>query len=436
VKVLTLADGRHVARWRDALSGRQQQQSLDKLDLTTAEARDGWAITKAAALAETAAAIAAGGAVAVPAPIAATVDEYLEAITVAPATRTNYRATLSAFSDWCGAHAVGLVQELGPAHLARWRDAMRNSKVRVAVRGRGRGEFTSSPELRRAPRTVNLALVVVGAFLRWCRGRGLLPHLDSDAISTALVKQRQPRPLVEFLRRDQCKALLLAVAKHDAANFVETRREHRGEGEVGTTAKFAAVAPFTLLLLLTGCRYAEALELDWANVDLANECLRLDAAKTKTARGRIVSLTETPYAVSLLAAMRLRAGGNNATGRVFADLTHDGLRAALRRLPTFGAPRSFSWIDCRKTCGTFLANAASVYGQASCYLVARRLGHSVTISERHYLGLVRDVPKTAKTLEAALGIVDEARAIVAALRGATVEERREFLRRQEAEAAS
>ena len=45
---------------------------------------------------------------------------------------------------------------------------------------------------------------------------------------------------------------------------------------------------------------------------------------------------------------------------------------------------------------------------------SRRLGHSVTIAERHYVGLV-SIPSEAHTLEQAMGVENLAEQIVAAV---------------------
>ena len=105
----------------------------------------------------------------------------------------------------------------------------------------------------------------------------------------------------------------------------------------------------------------------------------------------------------LLAVMHLGTGG---TGHVFGGeepITSTTFEAARRRLAKhYGAP-AFTWQKLRVTCGTFLANAPGIFGAASAYREAKQLGHSVTVAEKHYLGVVH-VPAEARTLEAAMGI--------------------------------
>ena len=45
---------------------------------------------------------------------------------------------------------------------------------------------------------------------------------------------------------------------------------------------------------------------------------------------------------------------------------------------------------------------------------ARLLGHSMTVAEKHYLGVVRGIPREARTLEAAMQIEDVTRQVVEA----------------------
>jgi hypothetical protein len=51
------------------------------------------------------------------------------------------------------------------------------------------------------------------------------------------------------------------------------------------------------------------------------------------------------------------------------------------------------------------------------FLSARQLGHSVTVAERHYLGVHRGIPKDAHTLEAAMQIEGVLKQMVASVPG-------------------
>ncbi len=107
---------------------------------------------------------------------------------------------------------------------------------------------------------------------------------------------------------------------------------------------------------------------------------------------------------------------------MFAIHRHDLAESTRKRLVRdFGAP-AFTWLDLRHTCGTFLTCAPAIYGAASAFLSAKRLGHSVVVSEKHYAGAVTVAPEI-KTLEAALKIDDLCAKIVAGLSGDATEGR-------------
>jgi hypothetical protein len=85
-------------------------------------------------------------------------------------------------------------------------------------------------------------------------------------------------------------------------------------------------------------------------------------------------------------------------------MTLDLSKAARRRLlKDFGAP-PFTWQELRRTCGTFLTCAPGIYGAASAFLSAKRLGHSVVVAERNYVGALTEIPAEARTLEEAMGV--------------------------------
>jgi hypothetical protein len=68
----------------------------------------------------------------------------------------------------------------------------------------------------------------------------------------------------------------------------------------------------------------------------------------------------------------------------------------------------------RQTCGTYLTNAPGIFGAASAYRSAKQLGHSVAVAERHYVGLVRGIPRDARTLEGAMQVEAQVKRAIAA----------------------
>ncbi|MBN1654389.1 MAG: tyrosine-type recombinase/integrase [Deltaproteobacteria bacterium] len=172
--------------------------------------------------------------------------------------------------------------------------------------------------------------------------------------------------------------------------------------------------------LLSGCRVGEAESLAWQDVDLEaldNDGqpvgeITLKASVTKTKRYRTIGLEVASTLRTLLAAMKLRAGSDSYVFGGKAPLSHTRVEAARKRLlRDYGAPK-FSWQNLRQTCGTFLTNAPGIYGAASVFMSARQLGHSVTVAERYYLGVVRGIPREARTLETAMQIEDLAQRII------------------------
>jgi hypothetical protein len=161
-------------------------------------------------------------------------------------------------------------------------------------------------------------------------------------------------------------------------------------------------------------RFDEARTLPWSAVELDAApagAIHLSAKTTKTKHARMIDLEVSPGLRQILRALKLRAGsapfvfmGEDEDGVPIAE-TRGVLERGRKRLKkTWGAP-AFSWQVLRSTCGTFLANAAGIFGGASAYREARQLGHSVIVAEKHYLGVV-SVPREAKDLETAMGIAD------------------------------
>ncbi|HKU39133.1 MAG TPA: tyrosine-type recombinase/integrase [Polyangiales bacterium] len=223
------------------------------------------------------------------------------------------------------------------------------------------------------------------------------------------------RPQAEFLTPAQLQKLMEAAMRHDAATFEETRDEHAGRRQRGTTPRYRPIAPFAAFLLLTGCRRGEALGLTWNDVNLdavdaqgkiVGE-IRLKTENTKTHHARTIGLEVSPALRALLAAMKLRAGPATGPLLVFGGAqpyTVDLVEAARSRLTNeFGAPK-FDWQTLRSTCATYLTNAPGIFGAATVFMSARQLGHSVMVAERHYLGVHRGIPQDARTLEHAMHV--------------------------------
>lgn len=112
---------------------------------------------------------------------------------------------------------------------------------------------------------------------------------------------------IAYLRPDQATALIHAAAPH--------------------------LRPLLVYLLATGSRLSEALELDWAQVDLTG--LRATTIKTKNGRERAVDLP--PVAIAALATLPHR------TGRVFRPARRVAKTLRELRLRRGEAPEAAGW---------------------------------------------------------------------------------------------
>jgi integrase len=289
--------------------------------------------------------------------------------------------------------------------------------LKAPVAGGKRGELRAA-DRRRSAVTINRELRSVGTVLDYLRKLGLLSKLDSDALRDSLGRLDVERDAVEYLRPPELQRLLRAALAHDAETFRITREEHRGLLPPGSTVRFEPVAPFVAFVLLTGMRLAEALDLKWSQVDLGAKGddgaavgeIKLTAT-TKTKRARVVGLEVSPALHRLLTTMHEQRKGK---ATVFG-LSRGAAKSTAERLrDAYEAPESFGWQVLRHTTGTFLTCAPGIYGSASAYRSAKQLGHSVAVAEKHYLNVVRGIPATARTLEAAMGIEAEIERVIEA----------------------
>lgn len=409
-----------VARYRDPETGQTKERTLDgpELRLTTAEARRDWAARFARQLAEKRAAIAAGVRPVQRVPVGQAVDDYFAARAGRLRFHTvrTYRLASGRFTDWCRQAGVKTTDELTGPRLVAFRDVLASRPRLASVREGKRGAQRPTAALR-APGSVNRDLTSLGSMLNAWRRQGLL-RLSRDDISDALRPLATTRIRPQPLKPAEIQGLLEAALRHDADTFRITRAEKAGDADPGTTPRHEPAAPLVLFTLLSGCRIGEVASLPWSAVDLsAHEGqgeVVITATASKTRTERAVRLDVSPSLTRLLAALRLRAGGDLFVFGGVAPVTADRLKNTLRRLQGAYKGPTFTWQRLRQTCATYLTNAPSIFGAASAFMSATRLGHGVTVAQRHYLGLVT-VPATAKTLEAAMGIEELCERILAVL---------------------
>ena len=215
----------------------------------------------------------------------------------------------------------------------------------------------------RAVASVNRDLAHVSAFLNHARAAEDV-LLTRDQIADGLKRLPGDHEKKEPLSRAEIRQLLDAVS---------------GAGQY---------ANFVRVVLLTGMRATEALSLQRRHVDIEAKRITLGKADTKTKRGRWIDLAVSPSLLPILEDFDRWSWTKNQV-RELRERLHP----------------QFTFQRLRVTCGTYLTCAPGIYGGASAYMSAARLGHSVEVAEKHYVGVVK-VPPTARTLEEAMGIAD------------------------------
>lgn len=392
-----------MARWVDPDTGKSTEVSLSRLGLDSAEARHTWCVAKSRSLLQRRADLLSGVEVVTITEVTGAIAEfYMRRATLQNTTLASYRNGTNAFAAWARSAGVTTTQALTPRHLMDFRAWWAARPALVPSRGAQRGTRVEA-ERRRSPLTVNRGLCIVRAMLNEWRIVGGTPKLTSDLIRDTLKYEKRHRSLPHFLKSPEIVALVEAALKHDSEKYVLTRAEHDGGAEPGSTPRYAPVSPFILTALLTGCRFGELAALRWSSVSFADNEIMLSHEETKTRQARRIDLSPTPLLVGLLRAMQCVQPGNYCFGGA-ERLRRDAAESARKRLiQRYGAPR-FTWHDLRRTCGTFLTCAPAIYGGASAYLSAKRLGHSVAVAEAFYVGALTNIDKSASTLEAAMGL--------------------------------
>lgn len=322
-----------------------------------------------------------------------------------PSTARTYGSAIAAFASWARAAEIGTVDKLTPRALSSFRaDAIARPGRRKA-KGKGVGrKATAETSHRRSADGINCELRAVRTLVEWMRRTGVVA-LSSDEIADNLRpvdgEVTRPRPL----RPAQLRQLLAACERHDL--------EHE------------PVAALVITMLLAGLRLGEALRLDWADVDLDEQLIRVAPGKTK--RERDVDLGVSPALARMFSGLRSRS-----SGLVFGWTQATALDARRRLIDEYGAP-PFLWSTrhsragerspptLRSTCGCYLTCAPGIYGGASIYLAADRQGHSADVAQSNYLGALRQrrpgesngIPTDATTLEAAMEIEAELERLLA-----------------------
>ncbi|MBD3162138.1 MAG: tyrosine-type recombinase/integrase [Candidatus Latescibacteria bacterium] len=396
------------AKWKDPDTGRTEWVTLTEKDYPTERSRLRWVKIKSAEINTRKGAISAGAPRRKDVALDKAVEDYYrrKKPELREKTITTYQYATSIFKQWAAERNLGSSLDLRPADLADLRTYVLSYTRRKPVTGGQRGQRRPTGR-KRAAYTTNRDLRTLRQVLNdWRRLGWLLPVIDSDMIGDQLKSIRNPRPVPTFLRTRELKRIIDAAMRHDRDTFAMTRKEKAGIGKPGTTLRYIPVSPFLLTILLTGLRLGEAEGLAWREVDLKHKEIVLQPDRVKTHHGRRIDLSVCPALLRILGALKLRAGEDEYVFDGTVPLSNNLVKAAHRRLLSkFDSPK-FTWQELRRTCGTYLTCAPGIYGASSVFLSAKRLGHSVSVAEKHYLGAVTDIDPEARTIEAAMGIED------------------------------
>lgn len=424
------------ARYVDPDLEKTVWETLDP-GLDTVELREDWAARKAKGLALRRLELMGGAPRAMGTGLASAMKRYFDDHPrLSEDTLTLYRSATNKFLAWATKAGLESVDDLDKGKLVAFGAVLAKEPKRVSKPGGRRGERATAKNLRSA-HTVNRELRSIGSALRYLRRLGFLPKLSSDDIKDGFQKLKPQPKRIEYLKPHDLQRLLNAASKHDAETFAATRAEHAGERPRGTTRRYEPIAPAIVAALITGLRVSHLLALEWSDIDFdapddngkaVGEIVPQGGSATK--RTGLIGLEISPGLRRLLAAMKLQSGGR---GKVFR-LTESECKAALKRLTTnkeddgktltYGAPPGSTWQTFRKTCGCYLTNAPGIFGSASAYRSARQLGHSVQIAERYYVNVVRGIPKSARTVEAAMQITRQLERVIEAVTSEAPQERR------------
>jgi len=413
--------------------------------LPTAETRRDWAIEKSKWLAHEKMDLAVGGPRVVRKPLTEAVADYFKGAEnrLRDNTLALYRAASELLLAWAKKEGIATTDALTATKLPSFRDYLLARKKAAIKKGGKRGQRKTTID-KLKPHTINWQLRSVKTLLNDLRIRGIVP-LSSDAIGDGLKPATVPREAPDFLKPVECAALLTAALEHDAETVItredeqEFRRLAAERGITrkalaemqpkGTTPRYSAIAPFVAVTLLTGMRVSEVLTLKWSAVDLdamdhdgkvVGE-IRLRATDTKTKYARVISLDVCPSLLALLAALRERKGNNVYVFGGKSPMTSAlALASRKRLLARKDVPKNFCWQVLRSTCATVQCNAPGLFGTAAAFVSAKRLGHSITVSEKHYAGLFA-VSREARTLEAAMDVEEHMTAVSAMARGEEVD---------------
>ena len=259
-----------------------------------------------------------------------------------------------------------LIASLRPEHISQWQAQVEAGKTAATGKsGKARGRLKVTGGRGAAARSVR----TLSAMLAWAQRRQLISA--NPAIGVAKLKDSRRE---RFLTDEEAERLWGAVADLQA------------EGEI---TGLQAVA--FRLLMLTGARRNEVLELRWSEVDLGRKMLILPPHRNKAgARPKSISLPE----VAVDELKQLARSGEHVFPAARGESAMTPPKRAWAKVLARATLEGVSFHVLRHTLASF-----AVADGASLYVVGRALGHSKPETTQRYAHLRDDV--AAKATETA-----------------------------------
>jgi integrase/recombinase XerC len=255
-------------------------------------------------------------------------------------TRANYREDLDAFAGWYGHrfHDAPTPALLLASELREWRAHLRD-------------------ERKMEPATVNRKLAALRGLLKWAESEGIAPEIATPK------SLRQVKPPPRWLDRKQQRALLRAVER----SAKEERAKARDVGLVK-------------LLLNTGLRVEEAVDLTWADVKLRERSGTLTVRKGKGRKQRPVPLNADARAALLELKSVAPKGAAEVLHGQRGPLTIRGVQAILKGYGAAAKIEELSPHVLRHSFGKNLADAGT-----PIQTIADLMGHESLETTRRYV---------------------------------------------------
>ena len=137
--------------------------------------------------------------------------------------------------------------------------------------------------MARSPAVANYAVAALSSLFTWAERRGLIPEGVNPARRVEKFRENQRE---RFLTADELRRLGNALREAEtiglpwAVNESKATAKHAAKPDKRLTVMSPFAAAAIRLLLLTGCRLREVLDLRWEHIDFDRGCLFLPDSKT------------------------------------------------------------------------------------------------------------------------------------------------------------